>query len=136
MKKLFFVLAAVLAVAIVPASVAATPENPQNSNTVKVTESNYQGFIATDKLVILDFWAPWCGPCRAIAPILEQLAAEYQGKIVVGKCNVDENGTLTNNFGVRGIPAIFFIKNGKVVDEQIGYCAKDFMKEKIDKLLK
>lgn len=136
MKKLFFVLAAVLAVAIVPASVAATPEDPQNSNTVKVTESNYQGFIATDKLVVLDFWAPWCGPCRAIAPILEQLAAEYQGKIVVGKCNVDENGTLTNNFGVRGIPAIFFIKNGKVVDEQIGYCAKDFMKEKIDKLLK
>lgn len=136
MKKLFFVLAAILAVAIVPASVAATPEDPQNSNTVKVTESNYQGFIATDKLVVLDFWAPWCGPCRAIAPILEELAAEYQGKIVVGKCNVDENGTLTNNFGVRGIPAIFFIKNGKVVDEQIGYCAKDFMKEKIDKLLK
>ncbi len=135
MKKLLCLLAVVFTVAFTTSSIAATPEQA-NSATVKVTEANYNEFTAQSGLLIVDFWAPWCGPCRAIAPILEELAVEYKGRVVVGKCNVDENRTLTSQFGVRGIPAIFFIKNGKVVDEQIGYCEKELLKEKIKKHVK
>ena len=132
MKKLVLALMAIFAVVATPTLSAATPES-STSPVIKVTNSNYNELIAKHQLLVVDFWASWCGPCRAIAPIIEELAQEYKGKVAIGKCNVDENRSLTNSFGVQGIPAIYIIKNGKVVDEQIGYCNKDTLKAKIEK---
>ena len=132
-------IAMLLVVMVAPATFAAEPQNATKAETtdvLKVTNDNYKALAAQHKLLVVDFWASWCGPCRAIAPIVEELASEYKGKVAIGKCNVDENRDLTSSFGVRSIPAIYFIKNGKVVDEQIGYCDKDALKAKIDKLLK
>ena len=132
MKKLVLALMAIFAVVAAPTLSAATPES-STSPVIKVTNSNYNELIAKHQLLVVDFWASWCGPCRAIAPIIEELAQEYKGKVAIGKCNVDENRSLTNSFGVQGIPAIYIIRNGKVVDEQIGYCNKDTLKAKIEK---
>lgn len=132
MKKLVLALMAIFAVVAAPTLSAATPES-STSPVIKVTNSNYNELIAKHQLLVVDFWASWCGPCRAIAPIIEDLAQEYKGKVAIGKCNVDENRSLTNSFGVQGIPAIYIIRNGKVVDEQIGYCNKDTLKAKIEK---
>ena len=132
MKKFVLALMAIFAVVAAPTLSAATPES-STSPVIKVTNSNYNELIAKHQLLVVDFWASWCGPCRAIAPIIEDLAQEYKGKVAIGKCNVDENRSLTNSFGVQGIPAIYNIKNGKVVDEQIGYCNKDTLKAKIEK---
>jgi thioredoxin 1 len=89
--------------------------------------------LESDVPVILDFWAPWCGPCRALAPTIEELATEYAGKVAIGKCNIDDNTELASYFGIISIPAIFIIKNGKWVDSYIGYCKKDVLKAKIEK---
>ena len=132
MKKLVLALMAIFAVVAAPTLSAARPES-STSPVIKVTNSNYNELIAKHQLLVVDFWASWCGPCRAIAPIIEELAQEYKGKVAIGKCNVDENRSLTNSFGVQGIPAIYIIRNGKVVDEQIGYCNKDTLKAKIEK---
>lgn len=129
MKKLVLVLA--LVIATISTTFAATPA--ENSPVLKVTNDNFEQLASKHQLLVIDFWAPWCGPCRAIAPILEELAAEYAGKVAVGKCNVDENRQLTSRFGVQGIPAIFFLKNGKIVDQQVGYCQKEVLKAKFDK---
>ena len=132
MKKLVLALMAIFAVVAAPTLSAARPES-STSPVIKVTNNNYNELIAKHQLLVVDFWASWCGPCRAIAPIIEELAQEYKGKVAIGKCNVDENRSLTNSFGVQGIPAIYIIRNGKVVDEQIGYCNKDTLKAKIEK---
>lgn len=132
MKKLVLALMAIFAVVAAPTLSAATPES-STSPVIKVTNSNYNELIAKHQLLVVDFWASWCGPCRAIAPIIEDLAQEYKGKVAIGKCNVDENRSLTNSFGVQGIPAIYIVRNGKVVDEQIGYCNKDTLNAKIEK---
>ena len=132
MKKLVLALMAIFAVVAAPTLSAARPES-STSPVIKVTNNNYNELIAKHQLLVVDFWASWCGPCRAIAPIIEELAQEYKGKVAIGKCNVDENRSLTSSFGVQGIPAIYIIRNGKVVDEQIGYCNKDTLKAKIEK---
>ena len=93
------------------------------------TEWHYLG----DKPCIVDFYADWCGPCRYMTPIISELSVEYAGKVGIGKCNVDDNRELTSQFGVSSIPAIFIIKNGKVVDKQIGSCDKAVLKDKIEK---
>ncbi len=134
MKKLLSLLAIAFTLAIVPT--AAIADTAKDSATVKITTDNYDSVVAQNSLVVVDFWATWCGPCVALTPILEELAKEYKGKIVVGKCDVDNNRQLTSNFGIRSIPALFFIKNGKVVDQHIGYSEKDVLKEKFEKLLK
>ena len=85
--------------------------------------------------MVVDFWATWCGPCRAIAPIIEELANEYDGKIVVGKCDVEENDDLAMEFGIRNIPTILFIKDGVVVDKHVGASTKSKLQEKFDKLV-
>lgn len=131
MKKLAIVLAFIFAA--MPVAFASTPESNEKSAVVKVTNNNYDALVKEHKLLVVDFWAEWCGPCRALTPIIEELAKEYAGKVAIGKCNVDENRELTSNFGVRGIPAVFIIKNGKVVDQQVGYCEKSVLKAKIDK---
>ena len=131
MKKLAILLAFIFAA--MPAAFASSPETTEKSAVIKVTNVNYDDLTKEHKLLVVDFWAPWCPPCRALTPIIEELANDYKGKVGIGKCNVDENRELTKQFGVSSIPAIFFIKGGKVVDSHIGYCEKEVLKTKIDK---
>ncbi len=80
---------------------------------LEITDATFDAIVNTDKPVVVDFWAEWCGPCRMITPIIEELATEYEGKAVIGKVNVDENDAITAKFGIRNIPTILFIKNGE-----------------------
>ena len=88
------------------------------------------------KLVFVDFYATWCGPCKQIAPYIEELAEEYKDTVNIGKCDVDDNADLPAQFGVRNIPTVLFIKNGEVVDKQVGATTKAALKEKVEALLK
>lgn len=88
--------------------------------------------MKSDKLVVVDFWAEWCGPCRLIAPIMHNLAEEYKDKVVFGKVDVDSYGTLAVKFGIRNIPTVLFFKGGKVVDKQVGAVPKAKFVEKIN----
>ncbi|MGP1363235.1 MAG: thioredoxin [Bacteroides sp.] len=102
---------------------------------VEVTDANYAELVtASDKPVMLDFWATWCGPCRMVGPFVEELAKEFEGKAFVGKVNVDDNPTLAAKFGIRNIPTILFIKNGEIVDKQVGAATKSALAEKLQKL--
>lgn len=99
---------------------------------LEFTDANFQNeVIANDKLTIVDFWAEWCGPCRAIGPVVEELAKEYEGQVKVGKLNVDNNPDVSVKYGITSIPAILFIKNGEVVDKQIGAVPKSVLDQKI-----
>jgi len=99
---------------------------------LEFTDANFQSTVMeSDKLTVIDFWAEWCGPCRAIGPVIEELATEYAGKVNIGKVNVDVNPTLSMNFGITSIPAIFFVKGGQVVDKQIGAVPKSVLDKKI-----
>lgn len=85
--------------------------------------------------VMVDFWATWCGPCRMIAPLVEELASEYDGKVVIGKCNVDENQEVPMKYGIRNIPTLLFFKNGELVDRMVGAASKADIAKKLDTLL-
>ncbi len=98
-----------------------------------INKDNFESLLASEQLVVIDFWAEWCGPCRMIGPIVEELAAEFAGKAVIGKCDVEENDEITMKYGVRNIPTIVFVKGGQVVDKQVGACAKEVLKAKIEK---
>lgn len=99
---------------------------------LEFTDANFQSNVLdSDKLSIIDFWAEWCGPCRAIGPVVEELSKEYNGKVNVGKVNVDQNYELSAKYGITSIPAILFIKDGKVVDKQIGAVPKSVLDKKI-----
>jgi len=99
---------------------------------LELTDANFQtNVLESDKLSLIDFWAEWCGPCRAIGPVVEELSKEYNGKVNVGKVNVDQNPNLSVNYGITSIPAILFIKGGKVVDKQIGAVPKSVLDKKI-----
>ena len=102
---------------------------------VTITTENFESLRNGDKPLVVDFWATWCGPCRAIAPIIEELANEYDGKIVVGKCDVEENDDIAMEFGIRNITTILFIKDGVVVDKHVGASTKSKLQEKFDKLV-
>lgn len=102
---------------------------------LQITDQNFEELANDSKPLVVDFWATWCGPCKAIAPVVEELAAEYEGKVNIGKCDVDENDGVTGKFGIRNIPTILFIKNGEVVDKQVGAAQKAALKAKIDALL-
>ena len=99
------------------------------------TNSNFQELLQDSKLVVVDFWAEWCGPCKAVAPIVEQLATEYEGRVLIGKYDVDEGTDLAVDFGVRNIPTILFFKDGKMVDRQVGSSSYDDLKAKVEALL-
>lgn len=86
--------------------------------------------------LVLDFWAEWCGPCRAIAPIIDGLASEYDGKVIIGKVNVDENNGIVSRYGIRNIPTVMFFKGGQFVDKQVGAAARSVYVSKIEELLK
>jgi len=99
---------------------------------LEFTDANFQTTVMeSDKLSVIDFWAEWCGPCRAIGPVIEELATEYAGKVNIGKVNVDVNPNLSMNYGITSIPAILFVKGGQVVDKQIGAVPKSVLDKKI-----
>ena len=89
-----------------------------------ITKDNFEEISASQLPVVIDFWAEWCGPCRMISPIIDELAGEYEGRAVIGKCDVDNNDDIVGKFMVRNIPTIVFIKGGQVVDKQVGACTK------------
>lgn len=99
-----------------------------------INKDNFEQVLASGQPVVIDFWAEWCGPCRMMSPIVDELAAEYEGRAVVAKCDVEENDEITMKYGVRNIPTIVFLKNGELVDKQVGACTKDALKQKLDKL--
>ena len=100
-----------------------------------ITNENLQEVIGSEQPVVIDFWAEWCGPCRMIAPIIDELATEYEGRVVVAKCDVEECEEAVAKFGVRNIPTVVFVKGGEVVDKNVGAASKDALKAKIEKLL-
>ena len=102
---------------------------------VQITSENFEALKNGKLPLVLDFWATWCGPCRMVSPILSELAEKYDGKIVVGKCDVEENEELAAEFGIRNIPTILFFKNGAQVDKMVGAQSKAKFEEKIESLL-
>lgn len=100
-----------------------------------INKDNFKELLSSEQPLVIDFWAEWCGPCRMMAPIVDELAAEYAGKVVIGKCNVEDNDEITMEYGVRNIPTIIFFKGGALVDKQVGASSKEALKAKIEKLL-
>lgn len=99
------------------------------------TDNNFQDEALNGGVTVVDFWAEWCGPCRLIGPIIEDLSNEYNGKVKIGKVNVDHNPQISMNYGVRSIPTILFIKDGEVVDKHVGTATKSALASKIDALI-
>ena len=101
-----------------------------------VNDSNYNEVIAQGKPVVLDFWATWCGPCRKIAPVIQELAEQYEGQTIIGKVNIEEEADdLVAEYGIRNIPTVLFIKNGQIVDKVVGAAPKSTYEEKIKAML-
>lgn len=100
-----------------------------------INSTNFEELIASGKPVVLDFWATWCGPCKRVGPLVDELAAEYADKAIIGKCDIEEDEELPTRFGVRNIPTILFIKDGHVVDKQVGACPKAVLEDKLKAIL-
>jgi thioredoxin 1 len=103
---------------------------------IEITDANFEEVVLkSDKPVMIDFWAVWCGPCRMIAPIVEEMTHEYEGKAVIGKVDVDSNPNVAMNYGIRNIPTVLFVKGGQVVDKQVGAAPKTAFTAKLNALL-
>ena len=100
-----------------------------------ITDANFESELNAGLPLVVDFSATWCGPCKKIAPIIDELAEEYDGRVNVGKCDVDENSDLTTRFSIRSVPTVLFFKNGELVDKTVGAGSKAMFKEKFDALL-
>lgn len=103
--------------------------------TLEITDANFKTLVAEGKPVVVDFWAPWCGPCKMMLPIVDELAGEYEGRIIVGKLNVDENPDTCEEYGIMNIPTMLFFKNGELVNRHIGACRKAELQQILDNLL-
>jgi thioredoxin 1 len=103
---------------------------------VTLTDANFDELVKkSDKPVLVDFWAEWCGPCKMIGPVVEELSKEYEGKALIGKLDVDSNPNVSVEFGIRSIPTLLFFKNGQVVDKQVGVVPKNVLSQKLNALL-
>ena len=103
--------------------------------TYEVTDSNIQELLASANPVVIDFWAPWCGPCKMMLPIVDELSKQYDGKVNVGKLNVDENPDTCEQYGIMNIPTMLFFKNGELVNRHVGACRKPELEKIIDSML-
>ena len=103
---------------------------------LEITDANFEELVLkADKPVVLDFWAVWCGPCRMVGPIVEEMATEYEGKAVIGKVDVDNNPAVASKFGIRNIPTIIFFKDGDIVDKQVGAVPKQILVGKLEAIM-
>ena len=102
---------------------------------LEITDSNFKETVSAGQPAVVDFWAPWCGPCKMISPIIDELAETYEGRVVIGKVNVDENDDVCVEYGIRNIPTILFFKNGELADKAVGAMSKAQLTEKIEALL-
>ena len=102
---------------------------------LNISDSNFEAVLGEGMPVMVDFWAPWCGPCRRVSPIVEELAAEYEGKVKICKCNVDENDGIPMKYSIRNIPTLLFFKNGELVDRLVGAVPKQEIEDKLKSLL-
>jgi thioredoxin 1 len=99
---------------------------------IEITDANFEEIIQSDKPILVDFWAEWCGPCKMIGPVVEEIAGEYDGKAVIGKVDVDSNPAVAAKFGIRSIPTLLYFKNGQIVDKQVGAVPKAILAQKLD----
>ena len=99
---------------------------------VEITDHNFAQVLASEPLVLVDFWAEWCGPCRMVGPVVEELAGEYEGKAIIGKVDVDANPQTSMKFGIRSIPTLLVFKNGQIVDKQVGAVPKHVLAQKLE----
>ncbi len=103
---------------------------------VEITDANFEELVLKSNVpVVVDFWAEWCGPCRMIGPIIEEMSGEYDGKAVIGKVNVDQNPGVSAQFGIRNIPTVLFVKNGEIADKVVGAVPKQQLTSKLDAIL-
>ena len=102
---------------------------------LEITSQNFEDIRQQGKPVLVDFWATWCGPCKRLGPIIEEIAAEYDGKAIVGKCDIEENDDLTEQFGIMNVPTVVFLKDGKEVDRVVGLAMKNVYQDKLNALL-
>jgi len=102
---------------------------------INVTDQNFSDMLASGKPMMIDFSATWCGPCKALAPVVEEIAKEYEGRVIVGKADVDECPDLSMQFGIRGVPTVIFFKGGNVVDKSVGAVPKSILVEKLNAIL-
>ncbi|MDR2894616.1 MAG: thioredoxin [Alistipes sp.] len=102
---------------------------------MEITNANFDELLKGDRPVVVDFWAEWCGPCRMIAPLVEEMASEYEGRAVIGKCNVDHDRELPARYSIRNIPTLLFFKGGELVDRHVGALGKADLKAKIEALV-
>ncbi|MCJ7509009.1 MAG: thioredoxin [candidate division Zixibacteria bacterium] len=106
------------------------------NGTIELTDDNFEvEVVKSDKPVLVDFWATWCGPCRMVSPIVEEIGKEYEGKLKVGKLNVDDHSRTASQYGIMSIPSLLFFKAGQVVDQVVGAVPKQTLTDKIDKVL-
>ena len=102
---------------------------------LEITSQNFEEIKQQGKPVLVDFWATWCGPCKRLGPIIEEIAAEYDGKAIIGKCDIEENDELTEQFGIMNVPTVVFLKDGKEVDRVVGLAMKNVYQDKLNALL-